>query len=96
MVGDNGVAVCLDAKKGKQLWKERLDGDHAASPIYAGGKIYFFNQNGKSTVVEAASKFKIVAENELSEGLYASPAVSGDALYLRTPHSLYCIKNSGK
>jgi outer membrane protein assembly factor BamB len=93
MVADNGVAVCLNAKNGKQLWKERIEGDHAASPICADGKIYFFNQNGNATVVEAGPKYKILAENKLDEGMYASPAVSGDALYLRTTHSLYCIKN---
>ena len=93
MTTDNGVAVCLDAKDGKQRWKERLDGDHCASPIDNRGKIYFFGQNGKATVVEAGPKFNILAENKLDEGLMASPAVSGDALYLRTIKSLYCIKN---
>ncbi len=94
MTTDNGVAVCLDAKTGKQLWKARLDGDHCTSPIDNRGRIYFFSQKGKSTVVEAGPKFKILAENKLDEGMYASPAVSGDALYLRTiDNSLYCIKN---
>jgi outer membrane protein assembly factor BamB len=93
MATDNGIAVCLDAKTGKQLWKERLEGDHCASPIDNQGKLYFFGQNGKSTIVEAGPKYKVVAENKLDEGMYASPAVSGDALYLRTVNSLYCIKN---
>jgi outer membrane protein assembly factor BamB len=93
MTSDDGIAVCVDAKSGKPLWKERLEGEHFASPIDNRGKIYFFGQNGKSTVVEAGAKFKIVAENKLDEGMSASPAVSGDALYLRTENSLYCIKN---
>jgi outer membrane protein assembly factor BamB len=93
MVNDNGIAVCVDAKDGKQLWKERLEGDHAASPIDNRGRVYFFGQNGKSTVVEAGPKYKVLAENKLDEGMLASAAVSGDALYLRTMTMLYCIKN---
>ncbi|MCC6123761.1 MAG: PQQ-binding-like beta-propeller repeat protein [Pirellulales bacterium] len=93
MVADNGIAVCLDAKTGKQFWKERLEGDHAASPIDNRGKVYYFGQKGKTMVVEAGPKFQILAENKLDEGMLASPAVSGDALYLRTITSLYCIKN---
>jgi outer membrane protein assembly factor BamB len=93
MVNDNGIAVCVDAKTGKEVWKQRLSGDHAASPISAQGRIYYFDQKGKTTIVEAAPKFKILAENKLDDGFLASPAVSGDALYLRTTKSLYCIKN---
>jgi outer membrane protein assembly factor BamB len=93
MVNDNGIAACVDAHTGKEIWKKRLDGDHAASPIYARGRIYFFGQNGNTTVIEAAPKFKILAENKLDDGFLASPAVSGGALYLRTKTSLYCIRN---
>ena len=93
MMDDQGVAVCLDAKKGKPIWKERVGGEFAASPICNRGKIYFFDKEGKTTIIEASKKFTVVAENKLDEGLWASPAVSGDALYLRTPSSLYCIKN---
>ena len=35
MVSDNGMASCLDASNGKLLWRERLGGNHAASPAYA-------------------------------------------------------------
>lgn len=93
MTTDGGVAVCLDAKNGKQLWKERLEGDHCSSPIYNRGNLYFFNESGKATIVEAGPKFKVVAENKLDEGMFASPAVAGDALILRAAESLYCIKN---
>jgi outer membrane protein assembly factor BamB len=93
MMDDQGVAVCLDAKKGKPIWKERVGGEFAASPICNRGKIYFFDKDGKTTIIEASKTFTIIAENKLDEGLWASPAVSGDALYLRTTGSLYCIKN---
>ena len=36
--------------------------------------------------------FKKLAENQLDEGCMASPAVSGNTLYLRTRTHLYAIE----
>jgi outer membrane protein assembly factor BamB len=96
MVSDDGVATCVEAKTGNEVWKERLGGNYSASPIYAGGKVYFFDQDGKSTVIEAAREYKAIAENRLEDGFMASPAVSGRALYLRTKSALYRIEDKSK
>jgi outer membrane protein assembly factor BamB len=90
-----GVATCLEAKTGKILWKERLGGNHSASPLYANGKIYCFDESGRGTVIEASSTYRVFAVNRLDDGLMASPAVSGDALYLRTKKALYRLENRG-
>jgi outer membrane protein assembly factor BamB len=92
MVDDRGVGTCLEAKTGREIWRQRIGGDFSASPILAGGKIYFFNQDGKSTVIKAAPRYEVLGENELDEGLMASPAVSGNALYVRTKTHLYRIE----
>lgn len=96
MVDDSGVATCLEAKTGTEVWKERLGGNYSASPIYAGGKVYFCDQDGKSTVIEAARQYKRIAENRLEDGFMASPAVSGDALFLRTKSALYRIEEKSR
>jgi len=44
MVNDKGVASCLDIKTGKPTWTERIGGRHSASPVYADGRIYFFDE----------------------------------------------------
>ena len=47
MVTDKGgIARCLDARTGEEIWKKRLGGDHWASPLYAGGKLYFSSKQG--------------------------------------------------
>jgi outer membrane protein assembly factor BamB len=33
MANDDGYAICLEAKTGNQVWRERLKGKHSASPI---------------------------------------------------------------
>ena len=96
MVDDGGVATCVEAKTGKEVWKERLGGSHSASPIYCAGKVYFFDQDGKSTVIEASREYKVISVNRLEEGFMASPAVSGGALFLRTKSSLYRIEDKSR
>jgi outer membrane protein assembly factor BamB len=92
MVDDDGVAACLEAKTGEEIWRVRLGGNYSSSPIYSNGKVYFFDQTGKSTVIEAGPEYKVIAVNQLDEGFMASPAVSGNALYLRTRTDLYRIE----
>ena len=92
---DGGIASCLEAKTGEAVWRERLPGigNHSASPIYADGRAYFFNENGNCTVIEAGRKFSVLAENKLDDGFMASPAVAGKALFLRSKTHLYRIEN---
>lgn len=92
-IGDQGVASCLDAKTGKPAWVERIGGNYSAAPLYAGGHVYFFSEEGKTTVFRPSQSFEKVAENQLDDGFMASPAASGKALYLRTRKSLYRIEN---
>ena len=92
MINDGGVATCLEAKTGKEVWSERIGGNYSASPIIAGGKIYLFNVEGKATVIAASREFKKLAENTLASGFMASPAVTDNALILRTKTDLYRIE----
>jgi outer membrane protein assembly factor BamB len=92
LVDDNGVAACVAAKTGEEVWRKRVGGNFSASPICADGRIYFFDQEGKSTVIAASPEYEVIAENELEDGFMASPAVSGNSLILRTKTALYRIE----
>ena len=96
LVNRNGVATCLEAKTGKQVWQERLKGNYSASPIASKGRIYFFSEEGLATVIRPSREFKILATNALEGGpLMATPAVSGASFYIRTEKHLYRVSNSG-
>jgi outer membrane protein assembly factor BamB len=88
-VNDGGIATCLDAKTGDTVWSERLGGNFSASPILSEGKLYAGNEEGKFYVFEAGRQFKVLAENSFPDGFMASPAVSGNSLYLRSKTTLY-------
>ncbi|MFO0847605.1 MAG: PQQ-binding-like beta-propeller repeat protein [Gemmataceae bacterium] len=90
-VNDTGTALCLDVRTGKQLWKESLDGRFSASPVFAGGHLYFANEAGKTFVVAAEAPYRLVETNRLDASCMASPAVAGNELFLRTKTHLYCI-----
>jgi len=93
-INDTGTVMCLEAATGKEIWKEFIRGNCAASPIYADGRIYTCNRDGKTTVFKAARKHEELATNELDSGFMASPAVSGKALFLRTKTHLYRIESN--
>jgi outer membrane protein assembly factor BamB len=96
LVGDNGVVSGVAAPSGEVIWSGRLEGSYSASPVWDGGRVYVFNEDGKATVLEAGRTFKVLAENLLEDGFMASPAVAGEALLLRTRTHLYKIQEPQK
>jgi hypothetical protein len=42
-------------------------------------------------VVKAGPRYELIARNELGEKTYASPALSGGQIFLRSFTQLYCI-----
>jgi len=92
MVGDTGIASCINAKNGEQIWQQRIGGEYSGSPVYADGKLWFFSEDGKTVVLKPGKVFEQIGENKLDEGMLASPAIAGKAFYLRTRGYLYRIE----
>jgi outer membrane protein assembly factor BamB len=84
------AAHCYEAATGKVLWTEPM-GLHHASPVSANGLVYFLNDDGVMHLVRAGARYELVARNELGEKTYASPALSGNQMFLRSFKTLYCI-----
>jgi outer membrane protein assembly factor BamB len=87
------VATCLDAASGEQHWQSRLGGGFSASPLAAEGRIYFTNEEGLTTVMEAGRTVKKLAENQVEGRTLASLATSDHALFLRTDQAVYRIQS---
>jgi outer membrane protein assembly factor BamB len=92
MVSNKGVLTCLEAKTGKVVWSEQLEGEYGASLLYADNRIYISSKEGKTTVIEPGREFRVLAVNELDGFLGASGAVAGKSLLLRTKTHLYRIQ----
>jgi outer membrane protein assembly factor BamB len=91
-IDDGGIASCLEARTGEELWRERVSGNYSASPLCAEDRLYFLSEEGKTTVIAASRQFRVLAENQLDEGFMASPAVFDRSLILRTRTHLYRVE----
>ena len=92
VVNDEGTAFCVDAKTGKERWKEKLADKCTASPLLVDGNLVCCGETGKIDVIAADPKeFNRIATNKLDAGCKASPAAVGDVLLVRTLTHLYCV-----
>jgi outer membrane protein assembly factor BamB len=89
-VSDSGVAHCFDAATGVIHWTERMR-EHHASLAVAEGKVYWINDFGTMRVVEPDKQYRLVAESELGEKVFASPAFSEGQIWVRGETHLICL-----
>jgi hypothetical protein len=75
------------------VWLQRLGGNFSASPVFADGRIYFFSEEGTTTVIEPGRTFRKIATNVLDGDILASMAVSNGSLFIRSGTHLYRIAN---
>ena len=93
VVNRAGLVTCLEAKSGTLVWKERLDGQYSATPIFAKDRIYLFDEDASCTILRPGRKFDVLAVNSLARSpVRATPAVDGNSLIVRTADSLYRIE----
>jgi outer membrane protein assembly factor BamB len=96
LVHDTGILTVFDAKSGQQIYKVRVGGGgqtFSASPVGVGPRVLLLTEEGTTFVIDAGPEYKEVAKNGLGEMTLASPAVAGNAIYIRTESKLYKISN---
>lgn len=89
----NGSVECLNPKTGERLYKVTLGqaDQFIASPVATDGKIYVISDLGKVYTLKAGPEFEILAENDLGDISMVVPALTDDAIYFRTQHSLIAV-----
>jgi outer membrane protein assembly factor BamB len=90
---DHGILSQYHAKTGEQTFRARLGsgGSFAASPIAAGGKLYFASEDGDVFVVKAGPTFELLARNTIGEVVMATPAIAGNMLIIRGQQHVFGI-----
>jgi outer membrane protein assembly factor BamB len=97
---NTATLFCWRVSDGAEMWKRKLRGPVSASPVLAGGHIYWANEKGTTYVFKPnPEKLELVAENVLGDESMASPAVAGGQLFLRVARrggggreeTLYCV-----
>jgi outer membrane protein assembly factor BamB len=96
LVMDGGMVTSYDAKSGQlRIDRERvgLTSQFFASPVAAGGNIYVTSLPGKIAVIKAADTLEVLATNDLTESITATPAVLESKIYVRTAGHLSAFGN---
>jgi len=98
LIEEPGVAKCLNAKTGELIWEQRVGAATWASILYAESRLYITDTFGTTHVIDAATRFKRLAENKLpnKETTRATPAFSDGQIFIRTHDHLYCFGRRNK
>jgi len=90
-VDTRNILFAIDAKTGTTLYTKKLKNKYNASPIYAGGRVYFTSVKGEILVLKAGRTLDILAENKLPGEIYATPAIAQNSIIIRNESTLYRI-----
>ena len=90
----NGVLNVFDAKTGEKKYETRLAGATSAftaSPVGNDGRVFIASEDGQVFVIAAGPKYELVAMNEMSTPVLATPALTEGRLILRTQDQVMAI-----
>jgi outer membrane protein assembly factor BamB len=99
LMKEGGIVTSLNPSSGQVLKMGRTPDaleDYYASPVAADGKIFLVSASGKVTVLKAGAQWEILATNDLGEECWATPAIAGNNLYIRTRSALYSFGEVAK
>jgi outer membrane protein assembly factor BamB len=62
-----------------------------APPVAGDGKVYIVSQSGVVAVLDAARGQEVLSTGELDDEVYATPAIAGGRIFIRTRSALCCF-----
>ena len=89
---EKGVLTTLDAGSGELLKRGRLgEGSPKvyASPIAANGKVYIGTLDGVMHVIKAGGEWDSLAQVDLDDEIWSTPAIADGSLFVRTRGKLF-------
>ncbi len=88
-----GVIMLADPATGETTSKKRIGGSYWATPVAVGSLLYALDDRGNMNVIDLSQGGDIVAKNSFGddEETLGSPAVAGNAIYVRSHKHLWKI-----
>ena len=99
LMKEGGIVSSVDPASGQVLKQGRTPDaleEYYASPVAADGKIFLVSATGKVTVLKAGAQWEILTMNDLDEEVWATPAIAGRNLFIRTKSAMYSFGASVK
>ena len=93
MISNGGVLTCVDAGKGKMVYRKRLEGrgQYVASPLIAGNHLILASEDGLISTVGTGDEFRILGQFELGESIQVTSALGQNTLYVRGKNNLWAF-----
>jgi outer membrane protein assembly factor BamB len=91
----SGILNVYNALTGATVYQRRIgQGTGAsASMIASGNHVYAINEDGEVYVIEVGPAYRELAMNHMNEPVMATPAASGETLFIRGTRHLFAIRN---
>lgn len=103
VVDDSANLFALDAATGRTLWEHSLGTVGKAAPVWADGKLYATEVNGKVHILRPEAERAVTLDTEeirTPEGrpaeIYGSPAIAYGRIYISTETGIICIGDRSK
>lgn len=83
-VNDEGIALCWNVETGKETLKARMRGGCSASPVLDGDQLIVMTEYANCSILKTnVEELEVVTERNFGTNAMASPAISGDRMFLR-------------
>jgi outer membrane protein assembly factor BamB len=94
LIKEGSILTALDAKTGTVTKQGRVGepDEYFASPVAAGGRLLLASKGGQLAVVTAEPQWDVVSTQQLDEEVWATPAIAGNDVLVRTNGALYCFR----
>ena len=92
---EGGILTALDPATGEVHRAGRVEGaqdPYFASPVAADGRLFLASHEGRLAVLEAGPEWEVTSVSELGEEIWATPALAGGQVFVRTQEALYCFE----
>jgi len=92
LVRNGGIMQSLEPATGKVVKQGRLPNgldEYYASPVAGDGKVYLISRSGTVSVLEGGANWSVAATGEMGEEVFATPAIDGGHVWVRTSSALY-------
>ncbi|MBT5691249.1 MAG: PQQ-binding-like beta-propeller repeat protein [Opitutae bacterium] len=91
---NEGIFAAYDLKNGTEHFIKRIPHKghgFSASPVAADGQIFLPGEDGTILKMKAGKHYHLLSTHEMGEPLMASPAISGNTLFLRGRDHLFAV-----
>ena len=96
-VGHGGIVIAYDRRTGERRARRRVGApdDYYASPILGDDKVYLLGYSGLVTTLRVGKKISVLASGDLGQTAFATPAIAGDCVFIRTERAMWCFGAGG-